>query len=225
MDIHLSYADMSIISDEAVKFFKMSYDKALKEKGFISAIITGGKSPLVFYEKLSAERDIDFSKIIFFISDERVTDDISELNYVSIKEKLFKNKKDYNFKRILVEKADAELQYNSEVKEFIERYKKFDISFLGMGYDGHIASLFKNDYEKKDYVISTNALNYKTRKRITLNYTALNLSKFTVFIVSGKEKENTLRAVFTGKLKLPVSNITTPKYYLIDSSSVANLFI
>ncbi|NLH39369.1 MAG: hypothetical protein GX445_04825 [Elusimicrobia bacterium] len=225
MDIHLSYADMSIISDEALKFFKMAYNKALEEKGFLSVIIAGGKSPLVFYDKLSADTKIDFSKIIFFISDERVTDDISELNYVSISERLFKNKKSYNFKRILVEKEDALSLYNSEVKEFLEKYKRFDISFLGVGYDGHIASLFRNEYDSTDYVIRTNAINYKTRNRITLNYSALNSSRFTVFIVSGKEKENTLRAVFTGKLKLPVSNITTPKYYLIDSSTVANLFI
>jgi 6-phosphogluconolactonase/glucosamine-6-phosphate isomerase/deaminase len=197
MDIHLSYADMGIISDEALKFFKIAYDKALKEKGFLSAVITGGKSPLVFYEKLSADRDIDFSKITFFISDERVTDDVSELNYVSISERLFKNKKNYNFKRISVEKADAEVQYNSEVKEFLKKYKKFDISGLGIGYDGHVGSLFRNEYESKDYVISTKAINYKTTKRITLNYSPLNSSKFTVFIVSGKEIENTLRAVFS----------------------------
>ncbi|HOL62087.1 MAG: 6-phosphogluconolactonase [Elusimicrobiales bacterium] len=221
MDIRLDYSDMELITEKAFSIFERSYLEEVKNKGFISVIISGGKSPLSFYSKLNADKNIDFSKIFFFISDERVTKDRSELNYESIEKTLFSGKKEYNFKKINLETDNPKICYSKEIEDFLKEYEVFDISFLGVGPDGHLASLFKPDYGTEEKVIETVAQGYKTADRISLNFSVLNKAKQTIFIISGKGKDKVASDIIKGDIKnYPISGIATPKCYLIDSNSV-----
>ncbi len=221
MDIRLDYSDIDFISEKALNILKKTYLEEVKNKGFISVIISGGKSPLNFYSKLNADKNIDFSKIFFFISDERVTKDYSELNYLSIEKTLFLDKKEYNFKKINLEMDNPRICYSKEIEDFLKKYEVFDLSFLGVGPDGHLASLFKPDYGTEEKVIETVAEEYKTVDRISLNFSVLNKAKQTIFIISGKGKDRVASDIIKGDIKdYPINGIATPKCYLIDSNSV-----
>ncbi len=220
MDFRLDYANIEVISDKAVNIFKNLYNSAIKKKGFFSVIICGGKSPLLFYSKLNEQSDIDFSKIFFFISDERITKEISELNYVAIESTLFRNIKDFNFHKIDPLIPNPSENYNLSVTSFISENHFFDASFLGIGADGHVASLFEKEYNKHDFVIETYNENYRTPRRISLNFSALNLSSISIFIVSGSGKDKVVSDIINGKGEYPCNSIKTPKHYLIDCSTV-----
>ncbi|MGC8728712.1 MAG: 6-phosphogluconolactonase [Elusimicrobiales bacterium] len=220
MDILLDYSDLDLITEKALSIFEKRYSEEVKNKGFISVIISGGKSPLNFYSKLNSDKNIDFSKIIFFISDERVTKDYSELNYISIEKTLFWGKREYNFKKINLENT-PKISYSKEIEDFLKKYETFDLSFLGVGPDGHLASLFKPDYGTEEKVIETIAEGYKTVDRISLNFSVFNKAKQTIFIISGRGKDKVVADIIKGDIKnYPISGITTPKCYLIDSNSV-----
>lgn len=188
MDIYLgSYYK---INNFALNTFKDIYFKKITQNKNLSVVISGGRSPKGLYELLNKDKEIDFSKIYFFISDERITDNETEINYMNIEKVLFKNKSSYNFFKINPFSNNSLVEYNEIVSNFLKD-NAFDLLILGIGSDGHIASLFDKFYPQNEYVIKTKAPDrYPIRERITLNYVSLNKANFCIFMVVGEDKKD-----------------------------------
>ena len=109
-----------------------SLSDAIDAKGFASLVVSGGSSPLPLYNMLSMT-DIDWSKVFIYLGDDRVV----ESNHKDSNEHLIKtqlminNASKASFNSLLY----PELRVN-EIK------LPFDIVLLGLGMDGHFASLF-----------------------------------------------------------------------------------
>lgn len=223
MDIPVIYSNYNNISLKAVDIFLNRYEEEIKKKGIFSVILSGGKSPVKFYEYLS-QRNIDFSKIIFFFADERCVDkESSESNFKMVNDMLFSKIKipAENIKRIEVEKKDAEKLYDGEIKKYLSEYNLFDFAVLGIGKDGHTASLFKTNYTTDEYVIRTKATGYSVEDRISLNFNVLNRVKTVIFLVSGKDKNEVVYDIVNAKKEYPATKIKTEEiYYMIDSDSI-----
>ncbi|MCX7641324.1 MAG: 6-phosphogluconolactonase [Elusimicrobiales bacterium] len=204
------------ISYKSLELFLFEYYKNVKDKDFFSVVVCGGKSPQELYRMIN-ESKIDFSKILFFISDERVTNDVDELNYLMIKNTLFKNVKKYNFYNINPLSEHSIKIYNGKISYFLTE-NFFDLLILGIGYDGHLASLFEKEYLEDSYVIKTRApLEYKIRERITLNFKALNKSKRCIFIVSGEKKSLIKKKIISGEINsYPFSSIVVSSDFFIE---------
>jgi len=163
--------------------FIQIYKKKIKSKNSrLSLLVAGGKSPLKLYKELSKIK-IDWSRIDFFLTDERFVSLKSiNSNYKNICDNFLKkikiDKKQIYFINTNLKSANqASLDYQKKIKRYFY-YKNiyFDLTILGMGLDGHVASVFSiNKYLKKSTITST--IIKKDFKRITINLNIINNSK------------------------------------------------
>ncbi len=172
-----------------------------------SVALAGGKTPRRVYELLATERfrdRVDWSQLHLFFGDERaVPPDHPESNYRMAYEALISKVSipARNVRRIVGEgnpKENARF-YETQLKTFFAGlpWPRFDLVFLGMGDDGHTASLFPGSAalnEKSDWAVATR-LARSGPERITLTLPVFNHAARIMFLVTGKEKAPRLREV------------------------------
>lgn len=190
-----------------------------RSKRIFSCALSGGSTPRRLYELL-AEESVSWNHIHLFQVDERcVPPDDVESNYRMIREALLGKiaMPSGNFHRIAAEKADRESaarEYADELARILPpqagEFPRINLVFLGMGGDGHTASLFPGSQaldEKKLWVYP----NFSPRLgkfRMTLTYPVLNAAQEVIFLVSGDDKAETLRQVLEGpRAKFPAQGI------------------
>lgn len=141
--------------------FKETTEKNISEKGECNISLSGGSTPKILFDILAKEYSskINWTKVNFFWGDERcVPPDDSESNYGMTEKHLFDfiNILGENIYRVKGEdKPELEaVRYGKEIKNKIKNKSKtgndfpvFDIMILGMGEDGHTASIFPNNIE------------------------------------------------------------------------------
>ncbi len=205
--------------NSSAEVLKTIIEEQLKESEFITIALSGGNSPLPVYETLSTF-ELEWRRIIFFLVDERcVPNTSSESNYGNIKKRFFKNIQSPNFPIIEEEQSFKKCVDNYE-KHILDNVKKFnniprfDLIILGMGLDGHIASLFPKTkaLNEKRHLVVLNDIPQLNTQRITMTYPLIMNSKKLVLLINGEEKKK----VFIDSLtqELPVS-VITPKIDLI----------
>ena len=223
----------------AEKFISIG-NEAIKEKGFYSVSLSGGSTPKAFYKLLSGEKyrnKIDWNKVFFFFGDERnVLPGDEQSNYRMANENLFIPLQitDENVFRWQTELQDAGLiaeKYEQSIKTFFDlsenEFPRSDLILLGMGDDGHTASLFPytkalNENRK---IAVTNRIEKLATTRLTLTFPALNNAANIIFLVAGEDKAETLGAVLEGDFqpeKYPSQNIKSTDgnlFWLVDANA------
>jgi 6-phosphogluconolactonase len=162
----------------------------ITKKNFCSIVLSGGNTPLKIYPYLLKYK-IDWKKIYFFWSDDRYVNYDNPLsNYGNTKTYFldhidYKHENVFNFSflpSIQESKSFFELKLNNFLSEI---QNSFDISILGMGTDGHTASIF-NTNDLNENVLITSKENEKF-KRISLGIKTLNFSR-TIILLTNDEK-------------------------------------
>lgn len=216
---HLN-ADIQIVDTEALNHTSAEIiihyiREKLKIKEFFTLVLSGGATPEDTFALLASDAsfrfNISWDKVHFFWGDERhVPPDHKESNYRMANEVMLSRLPvpKENIHRIITELPDANESANLYEKELCIFFKLergqlpcFDCVLLGMGADGHTASLFpetKALIEKSHLVVANWIEKFKTY-RITLTLPVLNNADFILFLVRGKEKANTLKEVVEGK--------------------------
>lgn len=227
----------------AEKFISLGIE-AIKEKGFFSVSLAGGSTPKALYRMLSSEQfagQIDWNKVFFFFGDERnVAPTDEESNYRMANENLFQPLKtaDKNIFRWQTELKDGDAiaeKYEQSIKTYFNLYDNelpsFDLILLGMGGDGHTASLFpftKALNENKKIAVE-NPVEKLATTRLTLTFPAINNASNIFFLVAGEDKAETLQAVLQGDFqpdKYPSQNIKPENgylFWLIDQAAAKML--
>lgn len=208
--------------EEFIRQFKKDYLRKKKQKKRFSFVLTGGKSPIKLYKKLSNLK-IDWNYVDFFWGDERYVSHKSEnSNYKMAFDKLIYNIK-INKKNIYSIKTNKTISkcskdYSKVIKNYFKNKKiTFDYFLLGMGEDGHVVSIFPNsNYITKKFTCVS--LNRKDFKRITLSLNVINNSKKIILWLN-----NDLKSKYYNKIKnlgkeIPVNNLNSNKtlIYKID---------
>lgn len=190
--------------------------EVVRMRGLLTVVLSGGSTPKKLYSLLASEADsflarVPWDKIHFFWGDERhVPPDHSDSNYRMVYEAMLSKVPVplENVHRIKAENPDAGKaagDYERVLYEFFQsvtiQLPRLDLVLLGMGPDGHTASLFPGTnaiLEQKYYVVANWVQKFNTY-RITLTLPVLNNAACVIFLVTGEEKAETLRLVLQGK--------------------------
>ena len=203
---------------EFLRIFKREIDKKKKSKSRLSFVLTGGSSPVNLYKKL-AKSNIDWSNIDLFWGDERFVSNKSKNSNFKMANDLFIKKskiKKRNLFYINTKRKDvnqSSLEYQNKIKNYFKNKKiSFDICLLGMGNDGHVASIFPNtNILKKKSIVSP--VNRGDFKRITIGLKVINNSKKILLWLSKKSKTSTFKKLQLKGKKIPVNNLNKKKLY------------
>lgn len=203
--------DIAGISAKAADIFIRSAKNAIKERGVFTVSLAGGSTPAALYRLLATtpcSSEIEWGKTHLFWGDERcVPHDHKDSNYRMVREALIDsiNIPSSNIHPVRGEMGEAAAEnYEKELKGFfgVEEgiFPAFDLILLGMGDDGHTASLFPETEilkEEKAWVGAVYVEKFKS-VRATLTVPVLNNAREIVFLVSGGGKSSMLKTVLEG---------------------------
>jgi 6-phosphogluconolactonase len=229
-----------LASAAAERFVECANESHSRHDKFCVAL-AGGNTPRQVYELLATEpfkNRLDWSKVHLFFGDERaVPPDHPDSNYAMVNDTLISRVSipASNAHRIPGE-GDANenaIQYQDHLKSFFagQSWPRFDLVLLGMGEDGHTASLFPNSEalnEKSRWVVATRN-EQLGQDRITLTIPVFNHAKRVIFLVVGKKKAQRLQEVLhlqSGSEQLPAQAIRPTNgtlEWLVDAEAAALL--
>ena len=203
--------------------------------------LAGGNTPRRVYELLATEpfnSRVHWSQVYLFFGDERcVPPEHPDSNYAMAYEALISRVPipAKNVHRIIGEGNANEnaLAYENQLRTFFGglTWPRFDLAFLGMGEDGHTASLFPNSAALKEmsrWVVATRN-EQLGQDRITLTVPVFNQARRIMVLVTGKKKAQRLKEVLRpqpGSEQLPVQAITPTEgmlEWLVDAEAASLL--
>jgi 6-phosphogluconolactonase len=176
----------------------------------LSVALSGGSTPKLLFSDLADfySGTIEWNNVQFFWGDERcVPPNDPESNYGVARKLLFEKIPipEQNIKRIIGENDPLEeaLRYASVIKNNLDSnngWPVFDLMILGMGEDGHTASIFpgREDMFSSDEICMVATHPVTRQKRITITGNVINNSKKLIFVVSGKNKAGILSVIMEG---------------------------
>ncbi len=213
----------------AAREFATLASQAVKNNGRFCVALSGGSTPRNLYTLLAGEyaTAVPWDKTYFFLGDERhVPPDHPDSNYRMVNEAMFSKVPvpPGNVFRIHAEKdADvAAREYEETLRSFfklqLNLMPRFDLVLLGVGPDGHTASLFPGTEalsETKRLVVANWVEKFKTY-RITFTFPVLNHAAYVMFLASGADKAGILHEV----LENPNANLPSQRVHPEDGRLV-----
>ncbi len=225
----LKYNSYELLSQAAAHFFTTACNLSIAQHGKFIVALSGGNTPKRMYQLLAKadfSNNIDWKKVFIFFSDERyVPHSDKESNFKMAAAALLDHipiprKNIFAIPVSSTPEKDA-ASYEQDIKKTAgTNGPAFDLVILGLGNDGHTASLFPDNKilsEKKRLVKEV----YQPGKgaRISFTLPLINQSKQILFLVSGPEKAPILKKIFSPgktKSKLPVQLIKGNMLWMIN---------
>jgi 6-phosphogluconolactonase len=188
-------------------------NEAVRERGRFVIALSGGSTPKSLYTLLAtnARTALPWAEMFFFWSDERhVPPADPGSNYRMAQEALLSKVPvpESNVFRVPAENPDAEeaaLAYERTLRQFFSlqggEFPRFDLILLGMGPDGHTASLFPETaaLQEESRLVVANWVEKLKTYRVTFTLPVLNAARCVAFLVSGSEKAPALHEVLEGE--------------------------
>ena len=206
MSVHV-YGSSEELSRAAAREFAARAEEAIEERGRFAVVLAGGSTPETMYGILARDYmdGIDWSKVYVFFGDERsVPPHHEDSNLKMASEVLLDHVPVANVHRIRGELSPEEAAeaYEGELRTFFqtEDVPRFDLILLGIGADGHTASLFPwtTALEVHDRWAVANPVPRLGTTRITLTVPVINAALAVYFLVEGEDKAEALREVLEG---------------------------
>jgi 6-phosphogluconolactonase len=205
------FKSLEELSVHAAEIFVEQAEKAIQERGRFLVVLNGGGTPVRLFQLLATEfrEKVDWSNVLVFWGDERcVPPGEPESSYGQARDLLLRHVPivETNIHRIKGElsPAEASTDYTQTLKTFASPaldWPRFDLIYLGMGEDGHIASLFPGSPLDVSEPIAPVAAQYQDRpaERVTLTPPVFNSAGEVVFMAVGEKKADTLAQVLSGR--------------------------
>ena len=218
----LQFSDPETLAREAARFFAERAGKALEAGSFFRVALSGGTTPKSMYSVLADApfRDqVDWSRVQVFFSDERfVPPDSPESNYRTAYENLLS--KVPIPERFVHPVATEDVSPEESASLYVEGIRRvfevgltevprFDLILLGLGPDGHTASLFPGSaaLSVTDELVAPNFVEKFDQWRITFTYPLINAGRAVAFLAQGKDKAERVQQVMAGDASLPASGV------------------
>ncbi|MBZ5506840.1 MAG: 6-phosphogluconolactonase [Acidobacteriia bacterium] len=199
--------DNATLNRVAAQEFQRLAESAVKERGCFSVALSGGNTPRSVYSLLAEQyKTLPWDRIHIFFGDERhVPPEHPDSNFRMASESLLSRVPipEQNVHRIHaeLEAAAAAQEYEQQVREFFHLmnidWPRFDLVFLGLGDDGHTASLFPGSaaLSETSRRVAANWVEKFQCFRLTFTFPVLNHAAEVVFLVSGAAKAEILNDV------------------------------
>ncbi|MGD2216983.1 MAG: 6-phosphogluconolactonase [Gemmatimonadales bacterium] len=212
------FQSADLVAEAAAEVFVRAARQAVDSARLFNVALSGGSTPVRLFKLLAAEpyRDrIPWHDVHLFWGDERtVPPDHPDSNFGAAHDALLSKLElpRHNVHRIRAELADpreAAAEYEAELRRHFglaeAETPRFDLAYLGMGTDGHTASLFPGSeaLEERHRLAVAHWVEELGGHRITLTPPVLNSAACILFLVTGGEKAETLREVLEGAADPP----------------------
>jgi 6-phosphogluconolactonase len=206
VSVHV-YSSSEELSAAAAHEFAARAEEAIEERGRFAVVLAGGSTPEDMYGILARDYmgRIDWSKVYVFFGDERsVPPHHEDSNLKMASEVLLDHVPVANVHRIRGELPpdEAAEAYEEELRKFFqtEDVPRFDLILLGIGADGHTASLFPGTpaLEVHDRWVVANPVARLDTTRITLTIPVINAARAIIFLVAGEDKAEVFREILEG---------------------------
>jgi 6-phosphogluconolactonase len=237
------------VAREGARRFADLAEAATRQSGRFTVALSGGTTPRDLFQTLTAPPyadRLDWSKVFIFFGDERcVPPDHPDSNYRMARETLLSQVAipPENVFRMRGEAPpeEAALEYAARLQDFFhlaqaggpspENYPRLDLVLLGMGPDGHTASLFPGTaaLQERGKPVTANYVPKMDTHRLTLTAPAINRAANIIFLVAGDSKAPALKAVLEGDYQPQIypSQLIRPSQgklvFLVDQAAAAQL--
>ena len=202
------YEDKKRLAEAAARDFAKKAIEAIASSGRFVVALAGGSTPKAAYELLASEYadEVDWASVHVFFGDERsVPPEDDDSNYRMARESLLDHVPIGSVHRMKGELLpdEAAMQYEEELREFFGALgapPEFDLIQLGIGEDGHTASLFPDTpaLTVTDRWVAQNPVPKLETVRITLTLPVINATKAISFLVAGEGKAEALKEILEG---------------------------
>jgi len=214
--------------------------QCVEQRGVFTVGLSGGSTPKLLYRLLADSNEpfreqIPWSRIHFFWSDERhVPPDHPESNFRMANEAMLAHVplSHTNIHRVMSENPDADAAARAYEETLLEvtqqTLPRLDLILLGLGPDGHTASIFPGSdvlHETKRLVAAPWVEKFNTH-RITMTLPLLNNGASVVFLISGKEKAEIVKEILQGPKPYPAREVNPTNgelLWLLDRDAASAL--
>jgi len=220
-------ADPDAVAASAAQFVAAQASAAIVARGRFKFAVSGGHTPWAMLRELAA-LDVDWTNVFLFQVDERVAppgDDSRNLTHIraSLLDRV--PLPAANVYPMPVERNDldaAAAQYAQTLATVIGTPPVLDLVHLGLGPDGHTASLVPHDpVLLEDFANVGLTLPYQGHRRMTLTYPMINRARCVMFVVTGGDKVTALAALRSGDRNIPASHVTGQRRLVIADAAAA----
>jgi 6-phosphogluconolactonase len=200
---------------------------AIAARGRFAFAVSGGHTPWIMLRAL-AEEDIPWAGVHVFQVDERVAPaGDPDRNLTHLRESLLQHAplRPEQIHAMPVEAADlqaATIQYALALREVGGSPPVLDLVHLGLGPDGHTASLVPGDavLDVTDKDVALTGI-YQGRRRMTLTYPTINRARRVLWVVTGSEKVEMLRRLRQGDVSIPAGRVNHDQALLLADQAAA----
>ena len=211
------YSDSTALSKSAAEKFALLAREAVRDRGRFLVCLCGGSTPVRTYQLLAQpvyRNELPWERMVFFWGDERmVPPEHPESNYGQVYQILLSRVpvKDENILRVRgdLSAAEAVKEYTDSLQRWAApglSWPRFDFILLGMGADGHIASIFPRtsprDFNNAPVISVSGQYQDRPALRVTLTPIVFNSGRQVIFLVAGPDKADALAAVFEQRGRL-----------------------
>jgi len=207
------HADADSVAREAAKFIAQEARLAVAARGSFVMAVSGGKTPWIMLRDLARE-EVPWKAVLVVQVDERVAPaGDPDRNLTHLRKSLLEHAplRPEQIHAMPVESPDLEAaaaQYAETLRRISGSPPVLDLVHLGLGPDGHTASLVPGDpvLQINDADVAVTGV-YQQRRRMTLTYPIINRSRRVLWLVTGSEKAGMLARLQAGDVSIPAGRV------------------
>ena len=220
-------ADPPAVARAAAAYVAERARVAVADHGSFHFAVSGGHTPWAMFAELAAE-DVPWDHVVLYQVDERVAPaGDPDRNLTHIRDSLLAHAPIVaaNVHAMPVEDTDlaaAAARYAQTLATIAGTPPVLDLVHLGLGPDGHTASLVPGDpVLDEDFLNVSITQPYQGHRRMTLTYPVLNRSRCVLFVVTGAEKVKALDLLRAGDRRIPAARVTGERSVVMADAAAA----
>ncbi len=231
------WPDSIVLADAVAHLILVKSHEAINRYGYFTLALSGGSTPGFLYQLLARspfKENIQWDKVVIFLSDERfVPASSEESNFRMIEENMLRliaipAANVFPIETTGLTPAESALNYEKKIRQYVNSKHPFDLVLLGMGDDGHTASIFPKSPLLKETkrLVREVFVPEKNMHRISFTLPLINKAANAAFLVAGKGKAAMLQTILgQKKTQLPAALVHPAGnlYWFLDKDAASLL--